>query len=95
MKQTAGRFQEEITVRKQVNLDYLLHLPEDYHFDQEKAYPLVLFLHGVGERGNNVEFLKRNGLPKLAETKELPFILLSPQCPNYVEQPGNFFAAQI
>ncbi|PLR77457.1 phospholipase [Bacillus sp. V3-13] len=90
MKQTAGRYQKEITVRKQVNLDYLLHLPEDYYFEQEKAFPLVLFLHGVGERGNNAEFLKRNGLPKLAETQELPFILLSPQCPDYVPRYSNW-----
>ncbi|WP_432666657.1 prolyl oligopeptidase family serine peptidase [Wukongibacter baidiensis] len=63
------------------NLKYLLYLPEDY--SDNKKWPLILFLHGMGERGENLELVKKLGLPKLLETnKEFPFIVISPQCPD-------------
>jgi len=44
-------------------------------------WPLVLFLHGAGERGNNLELLNREGLPRLIhEGHRFPFIAISPQC---------------
>ena len=65
-----------------VNLDYLLYLPKDY--DQKDSWPLLLFLHGSGERGENLELVKKHGPPKLiAAGKEFPFIIVSPQCPAY------------
>lgn len=43
----------------------------------------MLFLHGAGERGNNIELVKKHGPPKIVETKtDFPFILISPQCPK-------------
>jgi len=64
----------------QVTLDYLLFLPQDY--DKKDAWPLMLFLHGAGERGNNLELVKKHGPPKIVESKrDFPFILVSPQCP--------------
>ena len=43
----------------------------------------MLYLHGSGERGDNLNLLKKNGLPKLIEAgKSFPFILLAPQCPT-------------
>jgi len=64
-----------------VTLDYLLYLPEGY--DDQESWPLVLFLHGAGERGDNLELVKTHGPPKLvAEGREFPFILASPQCPK-------------
>lgn len=68
---------------KQLNLtsEYLIYLPEGYAEEEDKNWPLLIFLHGVGERGNDVEKVKVHGPPKLAEMKEFPFILVSPQCP--------------
>jgi predicted peptidase len=44
--------------------------------------PFICFLHGVHERGSNLEILKRNGLPlKLTKEKHFPFVVLIPQCP--------------
>ena len=64
------------------NANYLLYLPEDYERSSKK-WPLVLFLHGSGERGSDIELVKRNGPPKLVEEgKKFPFILVSPQCPE-------------
>ncbi|GAB4135234.1 MAG: prolyl oligopeptidase family serine peptidase [Planctomycetaceae bacterium] len=66
---------------KATSLKYLLTLPEDYK--SKTAWPLVLFLHGAGERGDNLELVKKHGPPKLiAAGKKFPFITVSPQCPK-------------
>ena len=57
-------------ITKTVHLNYLLYLPEGYR--ERKDWPLVMFLHGVGERGNVLELVKAHGIPKIAETSELP-----------------------
>ncbi|MBN1853306.1 MAG: prolyl oligopeptidase family serine peptidase [Pirellulales bacterium] len=65
----------------QVTMNYLLYLPEDY--SSREAWPLILFLHGAGERGDNLDLVKKHGPPKLIEAgKEFPFIVVSPQCPK-------------
>jgi len=64
-------------------LNYLLSLPEGYDKDQEKKWPLVVFLHGAGERGSDIEKVKIHGPPMLVEKgRKFPFILISPQCPK-------------
>ncbi|MDO1446033.1 prolyl oligopeptidase family serine peptidase [Rhodocytophaga aerolata] len=61
---------------------YLLFLPEGYKKDDGKKWPLMLFLHGSGERGTVLDSVKKHGPPKIVETqKDFPFILISPQCP--------------
>jgi predicted peptidase len=63
-------------------LDYLLFLPEDYGADPHKKWPLLLFLHGLGETGDDLEMLKMHGIPKVVEEwDDFPFITVSPQCP--------------
>lgn len=74
---------ETFSVKFEKSLNYLLHLPEGYQSDDLKAWPLVLFLHGAGERGDNLDLVKVHGPPKLiAEGQKFPFILLAPQCPS-------------
>ncbi|MDP4173794.1 MAG: prolyl oligopeptidase family serine peptidase [Bacteroidota bacterium] len=69
-------------IKTQITLDYLLYLPEGYS-KTGKKWPLVLFLHGAGERGSDLSYVKRHGPPKLVEQgKSFPFILVSPQCPD-------------
>jgi predicted peptidase len=64
-------------------LPYLLHLPEDYDSDPERRWPLVLFLHGAGERGCDLDSVACHGIPKLAEAgREFPFVIATPQCPE-------------
>ncbi len=62
-------------------LNYLLALPKGYGDDPARKWPLILFLHGAGERGEDLELVKKHGIPKLAEGGDLPFIAVSPQCP--------------
>jgi predicted peptidase len=69
----------ELNVQVPVQLNYLLYLPKDY--EKQDNWPLVLFLHGAGERGTDLEAVKKHGPPKLiAAGKEFPFIVVSPQC---------------
>jgi len=83
--------QNEKTLDKQITKDvrckYLLYLPEDYGRKEQK-WPLMLFLHGAGERGDNLDLVKKHGPPKLVERgKQFPFIIVSPQCPAGVWWP--------
>lgn len=81
MTQLLHQLQREIT--KQVHINYLLYVPDQYGEDPTVKWPLLLFLHGAGERGNDIELVKRHGPPQLAENGEnLPFVIISPQCPE-------------
>jgi len=67
-------------LRKQ-GYNYLLYLPRDYGVG--KKWPLIVFLHGRGERGSNLNLLKKTALPRnLEEIEYLPFVVISPQCPH-------------
>lgn len=78
--ESSQSFEREFT--KTVNAEYLLFLPSDYH-DSGKDYPLVLFLHGAGERGDNLDKVGIHGPPQQArEGRDFPFILVAPQCPE-------------
>ncbi|MCU0915511.1 MAG: prolyl oligopeptidase family serine peptidase [Planctomycetes bacterium] len=73
-------FQKEIT--KNVSLKYLLYLPKGYGEKKDQKWPLLLFLHGAGERGDDVNLVKKHGPPKLIDQgREFPFLVVSPQCP--------------
>lgn len=63
------------------NFGYVKYLPKDY--DENKKYPLVFFLHGAGERGEDLDIASRHGFMKHVreEGKEYPFIFIAPQCP--------------
>jgi len=64
------------------SIRYLLYVPDDYA-KRDKPWPLVLFLHGAGERGANLDLVKKHGPPKLiAAGKAFPFLCVSPQCPK-------------
>jgi len=59
---------------------YLVFVSRGYAADDTQRWPLIIFLHGSGERGNNIEAVKHNGPPKIiAQHSGSPFILVSPQ----------------
>lgn len=81
INQTTNSFQRKIT--KTVGADYLLFLPKDYKAKGSQRWPLILFLHGAGERGTNVSRVAAHGPPKIVKNKpDWPFIVVSPQCPS-------------
>lgn len=64
-------------------LGYLLHLPPDYKEESGQKWPLILFLHGKGERGDDLQVVKKHGIARIAEEQpDFPFIAVSPQCPE-------------
>jgi len=75
-----------------INLNYYIHLPKGYN--EASKWPLILFLHGAGERGDSLEDLPRvlqNGLPKyIEENSDFPFIAVMPQCPT-----NSYWPAQV
>jgi predicted peptidase len=79
MTQTAHTFEAELVTP--VRLPYLLHLPAGV--ETRRDWPLIVFLHGSGERGDDLDLVRRQGLPKrLDEGFDLPAVVLSPQCPD-------------
>jgi predicted peptidase len=78
MRNTKARLQTTLT--KQVTLPYLRYAPSEL----PGRVPLVLFLHGAGERGHDVDAVRRHGLPKVLETRNPfaePVVVVAPQCP--------------
>jgi predicted peptidase len=64
---------------------YLLFLPPNYYSDNNPK-PLILFLHGSGDRGYDLEKIKNNSMAVIAKKdKDFPFILVSPQCPEQID----------
>ncbi|MEP2281317.1 prolyl oligopeptidase family serine peptidase [Maribacter sp.] len=79
--QDVNLFEKKELIVAEDTLRYRILYPEN--FDAEKTYPLVLFLHGAGERGNDNEkqlihgsalFLDQNNRTKY------PAIVIMPQC---------------
>jgi predicted peptidase len=73
----------DLTYTKKVTLNYLLFTPKDYDQDKSKKWPLILFLHGAGERGTNLAKVAAHGPPRIVTNRvDFPFVVISPQCPN-------------
>jgi predicted peptidase len=72
--------QKQTAENMRFDLDYLLYLPAGYENDTVTKWPLLVFLHGGGESGNDIELVRKQGLPlQLQEGKEIPLIVASPQ----------------
>jgi predicted peptidase len=75
-------YQKLYFIKEKDTLPYRLLLPENY--DATKKYPLIFFLHGSGERGNDNEAqLVHGGKLFLKDSlrKNYPAIVIFPQCP--------------
>lgn len=84
MNRARQRLEKRAFVNRQgATVPYRLLQPADY--DPRKPYPLVLFLHGAGERGDDNEAQLRHGVwefAKPANRKKYPCFLIAPQCPK-------------
>ncbi|MHC4156189.1 MAG: carboxylesterase family protein [Planctomycetota bacterium] len=80
----------EKTITKTISCQYLLFLPAGYG-ENERQWPLILFLHGMGQCGSDLEKVKEHGIPKIVEgRKDFAFIAVSPQCPE-----GEFWSSDV
>ena len=86
--QDLNLFQKKQFISGNDTLPYRLLLPENY--DGSKKYPLVFFLHGAGERGNDNEIQLLHGAKlflKEEVRKKYPAIVIFPQC-----RPNSFWS---
>ena len=71
---------KEIKVKEKSGfLGHIIFEPADLNDESS----LLIFLHGAGERGTDLEHLKRHGIPYLIsnENLQIPALVLCPQCP--------------
>jgi predicted peptidase len=62
--------------------NHVIFFPSNY-LDRGEEWPLIVFLHGAGERGNDLKLVMNQGLPGLLKDREdFPFITIVPQCPD-------------
>ncbi|MFM1767716.1 MAG: hypothetical protein RJA22_245 [Verrucomicrobiota bacterium] len=76
--------QFKATASRKLSSQYLLFLPQGYSpaKRETKQWPLILFLHGAGERGSQLQKVAAHGPPKIVKSRpDFPFIVVSPQCP--------------
>ena len=66
--QTAQMLDRDVTIH--VSMKYLLYLPKDYHRDSGRHWPLMLVLHGIGERGDDLQLVKTHGVPKILDDRD-------------------------
>lgn len=67
---------------RKVKYNYLISVPENYHKEPGKKWPVIFYLHGRHASGTNLKSLERYGLPYYLRTgKKIDFIVISPQCP--------------
>lgn len=77
---TPQSFSAEVT--RKVGYKFLLSTPEAYAADETKRWPLLVFLHGAGERGDDLNLLLKHGPPKLmAAGQKFEAIVACPQVP--------------
>jgi predicted peptidase len=69
--------------------NHLLFLP-NHDAAKEQLLPTIVFLHGAGEKGSNLDDVKRHGIAKVVEEQpNFAFITISPQCPR-----GQFWSVK-
>src|SRR5579863_4028837 len=63
---------------------YQVFLPEDFRREDHRPWPIILFLHGRGERGAEGMWQTQIGLPEALRDhpERWPFIIVMPQCPQ-------------
>lgn len=80
--QQGSEYEKQVFVSGSDSLPYRLLMPEG--FDASRKYPLLLFLHGAGERGSDNEKQLTHGSTLFTEPLNrgaFPAVILMPQCP--------------
>lgn len=57
-------------------INYIIFLPKE----KDENMPLLLFLHGIGERGKNIKDIEKYALPKYMNKFDIKYIVVAPQC---------------
>lgn len=60
-------------------MKYIINYPSD--FEAGKAYPVIVFLHGAGSRGEDITTLESNPYFLITDKiDKFPFVTIAPQC---------------
>lgn len=80
--QDFSAFEKKVYTENSQSLPYRIMFPKNYN--PNKKYPLVVFLHGAGERGTDNEKQLKNGGQWLVNNlqSDYPAIVIAPQCPE-------------
>ena len=66
---------------------YMIYLPVGYKESKNKKWPLIVFLHGTGDRSENIQLLaKASPYMYIREHNDLPFIIAAPILRNSYER---------
>jgi len=67
-----------------ITYHFQVYLPEDFRRDDHRQWPIILFLHGRGERGAEGMWQTQVGLPSAVRDhpERWPFVIVMPQCPQ-------------
>ena len=89
------QIQKHLTISTGESIGFLEYKPRDYAKKIDTKYPIIIFLHGIGERGNGTTDLAKVaccGIPRIISWghnmtfnwngKSETFLVLSPQCPS-------------
>ena len=73
-----------ISTLDSIERDYYLYLPEGYHSMQDKSFPILMHLHGNGERGDgkgDLLWVTKHGplMEAWVQKRNLPFVIIVPQ----------------
>lgn len=71
-----SEFNKEVKIQKK--LSYILDIPQN----SKTKLPLIVFLHGSGERGDNLEIVKAHSPFTYRNLMQEPVAILAPQCPE-------------
>lgn len=75
-------------ISKELQLRYLLHLPRQAAENPDAQWPTILYLHGLGESGDDLSLVLTQGLPQyVSADPHFPFIVIAPQCPHHTWWP--------
>jgi dienelactone hydrolase len=63
---------------------FQVYLPEEWRHDDGKQWPIILFLHGRGERGSEGMWQTQIGIAEAVRNHpdRWPFVIVMPQCPQ-------------
>ena len=87
------KYSDNVFSHGEISLNYRVYTPE-----KTADPPLLVYLHGAGERGDTpdkLDHVLRHGIPKLInEGRRLPAVVLCPQCPTNAVWDNIVFAVK-
>jgi pimeloyl-ACP methyl ester carboxylesterase len=95
---------KSLIAKNNVQIGFYEYKPTDYNLYPAKKYPLIIFLHGIGERGNGTTELSRvlsYGIPSLINQGATmkfngeTFLVLSPQLPTWLGSWENYYVDEM